>query len=234
MNTLYGFFQINKKLKCSLALVIKTITTFILAFFALAFATPGRCAVVNPEINSKPYFDFILYENLFKDGQEVQVKFVWDIKGLDMTEQKRLTVRPFLSNGAVEIFNPDLDKYINMADFYSLAPYLNEIMKIRLFGVQGSSNPFLLSFYIYDNTTGKSYQTPAKKIWGFGYYDKYIGLLNENLLGEESSVSLGTPLDGGDSHLENEPYKGPIKLYFWYLAPAFFLYGLVKSPNGFG
>ena len=180
------------------------------------------------------YFDFTLSGNLLKDGQEVEVKFVWDIKDLDMNDQKRLMVRPFLSGGAVEIFNPDSDRYIGVADFNSLLPYLRENMTVRFIGVQSSRDPLSLSFTIYDNLMGKSYKTPVKKVWGTSYYKAYTDLLNENLLKEIDSggVSQKNPEDLPVAQIDKS--RDPPQLYIWYLAPAFFLYGLLKSPNGFG
>jgi len=181
------------------------------------------------------YFDFTLSDNLLKDGQEVDVKFVWDIKGLDMKDQKRLTVRPFLSGGAVEIFNPDSNRYIGVADFNSLLPYLRENMTVRFSGVQSSRDPLSLSFTIYDNLMGRSYKTPVKKVWGTSYYKAYTDLLNENLLKEaDSAGGIGQKSAEASPVSQIDKSRDPPQLYIWYLAPAFFLYGLIKSPNGFG
>lgn len=189
-------------------------------------------AVQDP--SSIEYFDFIMSDNLLRDGQEVGVKFVWDINDLDMKDQKRLTIRPFLSGGAVEVFNHDSNKYIGVADFNSLLPYLRENMTIRFSGVQSSRDPLSLSFTIYDNLMGKSYKTPVKKVWGTSYYKAYTDLLNENLLkGTDSGyISQKSLEDSLVSQIDKS--RDPPQLYIWYLAPAFFLYGLLKSPNGFG
>ena len=183
---------------------------------------------------SGDYFDFIPSDNLLRDGQEVDVKFVWDIKDLDMKDQKRLTARPFLSSGAVEIFNPDSNRYIGVADFNSLLPYLRENMTIRFSGVQSSRDPLSLSFTIYDNLMGKSYKTPVKKVWGTSYYKAYTELLNENLLKEADSGDISQKSSEDSSVSQIDKSRDPPQLYIWYLAPAFFLYGLLKSPNGFG
>ncbi len=181
------------------------------------------------------YFDFTQSNNLLKDGQEIIIKFIWDIKDFDMKDQKRLTVRPLISGGAVEIYNLDSQRYIGIADFNSLLPYLREQMVVRFFGVESSHDPLLLGFVIYDNLMGKSYKTPVKKVWGIGYYKTYTDLLNENLLKKTDSVD-----DIGQKSAEASPVsqidksRDPPQLYIWYLAPAFFLYGLLKSPNGFG
>lgn len=189
-------------------------------------------AVQDP--SSIEYFDFTTSDNLLRDGQEIDVKFVWDIKDLDMRDQKRLTVRPFLSGGAVEIFNPDLNRYIGVADFNSLLPYLRESMTIRFFGVQSSRDPLALSFTIYDNLMGRSYKTPVKKVWGTSYYKAYTDLLNENLLKGADSGGIGQKNAEDSPVPQIDKSRDPPQLYIWYLAPAFFLYGLVKSPNGFG
>jgi len=180
------------------------------------------------------YFDFTLSDNLPRDGQEVDVKFVWNIKDLDMKDQKRLTVRPFLSGGAVEILNPDSNRYIGVADFNSLLPYLRENMTVRFSGVQSSRDPLSLSFTIYDNLMGKSYKTPVKKVWGISYYKAYTDLLNENLLKETVSSDVVQKDQEDTSVTQIDKSRDPPQLYIWYLAPAFFLYGLLKSPNGFG
>ena len=184
--------------------------------------------------SSIEYFDFTMSDNLLKDGQEVDIKFAWDIKDLDMKDQKRLTVKPFLSGGAVEIFNPDSNKYIGVADFNSLLQYLRENMTIRFSGVQSSRDPLALSFTIYDNLMGKSYKTPVKKVWGTSYYKAYTDLLNENILTDADSgdIDQKSSEDFQVSYIDKS--RDPPQLYIWYLAPAFFLYGLVKSPNGFG
>ena len=183
---------------------------------------------------SEEYFDFIMSNNLLRDGQEVDVKFVWDIKDLDMHDQKRLTVKPFLSGGAVEIFNPDLNRYIGVADFNSLLPYLRENMTVRFSGVQSSRDPLSLSFTIYDNLMGKSYKTPVKKVWGTSYYKTYTELLNENILKETDSGDISQKSSEASPVAQIDKSRDPPQLYIWYLAPAFFLYGLLKSPNGFG
>lgn len=186
------------------------------------------------ETNNSGYFEFQLSENLLKDGQEVLVKFVWDIKDFDMKDQKRLTVKPFLSSGAVEIYNLELDRYIGMAELNSVVPYLQEEMLLKFNGVQSSLKPLVLKFIIYDTLTGKNYTTPDKKVWGTVYYKKYTELLNEKLLKEFAANSTVA----SESTKNTEPTvvksQDPVKLYLWYLSPAFFLYGLLKSPNGFG
>ena len=183
---------------------------------------------------SEEYFDFTMSDNLLKDGQEVDIKFVWDINDLDMKDQKRLTVRPFLSGGAVEIFNPDSNRYIGVADFNSLLPYLRESMTVRFTGVQSSRDPLSLSFTIYDNLMGKSYKTPVKKVWGTSYYKAYTELLNENILKATDSGDISQKSSEDSSVSQIDKSRDPPQLYIWYLAPAFFLYGLLKSPNGFG
>ncbi len=195
------------------------------------FANPCLAEEVNISAN---YFDFTLSDNLLGDGKEVDVKFVWDIKGFDMNNQKRLTVRPFLSGGAVEIFNPDSSRYIGVADFNSLLPYLRENMTVRFSGVQSSRDPLSLSFTIYDNLMGKSYKTPIKKVWGTSYYKAYTDLLNESLLKEADSGDIGQKSMEASPVSQIDKSRDPPQLYIWYLAPAFFLYGLLKSPNGFG
>ncbi|PIS22501.1 hypothetical protein COT50_01680, partial [candidate division WWE3 bacterium CG08_land_8_20_14_0_20_41_10] len=42
-------------------------------------------------------FDFILPQNVLRDGQEVVAQFTWNIQDFTMVEQKRLTVKPFIS-----------------------------------------------------------------------------------------------------------------------------------------
>lgn len=180
------------------------------------------------------YFDFHVSDNVLRDGQEVKVDFVWDIAGFDMFNQKRLTVKPFISGGAVEIFNPDSNRYIGVADFNSLLPYLREKMTVRFFGVQSLRDPLMLSFTIYDNLMGKSYKTPVKKVWGTSYYKTYTDLLNENLLKGTDSGDISQKSSEDLTVSQIDKSRDPPQLYIWYLAPAFFLYGLLKSPNGFG
>lgn len=184
--------------------------------------------------SSIEYFDFTLSDNLLKDGQEVDIEFVWDINDLDMKDQRRLAIRPFMSGGAVEILNPDSNRYIGVADFNSLLPYLRENMTVRFSGVQSSRDPLSLSFTIYDNLMGKSYKTPVKKVWGTSYYKAYTDLLNENLLNEADSGDISQKSSDDSTVSLVDKSRDPPQLYIWYLAPAFFLYGLLKSPNGFG
>ncbi len=204
--------------------------------FALVFDSIP-CLAQN---QSSGYFDFQLSDNMLKDGQEVKVKFVWDIKDFEMKNQKRLTVRPFITGGAVEIFSTELNRYIGMTDFNSTLPYLRQEMTVKFNGVQSSQNPLLLNFVIYDTLTGKNYPTPVKKIWGTAYYKKYTDLLNDNLIKgdvDDSVIQLKSEdVTGPDSNVNksHDKSKDPLKLYLWYLSPAFFLYGLLKSPNGFG
>jgi len=151
-----------------------------------------------------------------------------------MAGQRRLTVKPYISAGAVEIYNKDLKKFVGITDFNSQLPYLQEEIPLRFIGVQSLETPASLHFYIYDTLTGQKYETPVKKIWGTAYYKKYTDLLNENILktsGDENTltesvVDVVKPVD-------SKP-NDPVKIYLWYLSPAFFLYGLLKSPNGFG
>lgn len=206
---------------------------YILILFVMLYTSAGVCLAQELVIPDN-YFDFIPSDNLLRDGQEVGIKFVWDIKDLDMKDQKRLTVKPFLSGGAVEIFNPDSNRYIGVADFNSLLPYLRENMTIRFSGVQSSRDPLSLSFTIYDNLMGKSYKTTVKKVWGTSYYKAYTELLNENLLKEADSGDISQKSSEDSSVSQIDKSRDPPQLYIWYLAPAFFLYGLLKSPNGFG
>jgi len=186
------------------------------------------------ETIDQKYFDFILLKNVLRDGQEVVVQFNWNIKDFNMTGQKRLTVKPFISAGAVEIYNEDLKKFVGVTDFSSQLPYLQKEMRLRFSGVQNIETPAALHFYIYDTLTGQKYETFIKKVWGTVYYKKYTDLLNENILrtsGDgktlaESVVDIVKPAD-------DKP-NDPVKIYLWYLSPAFFLYGLLKSPNGPG
>jgi len=180
------------------------------------------------------YFDFTLPQNVLRDGQKVTVQFNWNIKDFNMTGQKRLTVKPFISAGAVEIYNEDLKKFIGIADFNSQLPYLQEKMLLRFSGVQSLETPASLHFYVYDTLTGQKYETPIKKVWGTTYYKKYTDLLNENILKSSGDgKTLTESVIDAVKPTENKP-NDPVKIYLWYFGPAFFLYGLLKSPNGFG
>lgn len=206
----------------------------ILCIYAILISIVYPRVCFAQEVDTKSYFDFELSQNLLKDGQEVQSKFLWNIKDFEMAGQKRLTVKPFISGGAVEIFNEDLNRYIGVADFNSTLPYLRQEMAIKFSGVQSSQNPLSLNFVIYDTLTGKNYSTPSKKVWGTAYYKKYTELLNDSILKEPAEVGAiqeraVVPVSSGVDKSQD-----PVKLYLWYLSPAFFLYGLVKSPNGFG
>jgi hypothetical protein len=186
------------------------------------------------EVNDDYYFDFSLPQNVLRDGQEVAVQFSWNITDFEMVGQKRLTVKPFISAGAVEIYNADLAAFVGVADLNSELPYLQKEMRLRFSGVQNLETPAVLHFSIYDTLAGQKYETPDKKIWGTAYYQKYTNLLNESILrtsGEKDAL-VGAPIDGVKP-------TDPVKVYLWYLGPAFFLFGLtrgtvVKLPNGFG
>jgi len=185
-------------------------------------------------------FDFILPQNVLRDGQEVVAQFTWNIQDFTMVEQKRLTVKPFISAGAVEIYNEDLKKFVGTADFNSWLPSLQKEMRVRFSGVQSLETPASLHFYLYDTLTGKKYETPVKKVWGTAYYKKYTDLINENIL-----LNTGIPKTSNDAKTltesvidvakpaDTKPHD-PVKIYLWYLSPALFLYGLLKSPHGFG
>ena len=179
-------------------------------------------------------FDFTLPENLLNDGHEMIVQFNWNIKNFDMVGQKRLTVKPFISAGAVEIYNEKLKKFIGLADFNNTLPYLEKEVVLKFKGVRGLETPAYLHFTIYDTLTGQKYETPDKKVWGAMYYREYTDLLNENIIktiGDDTE--LAEPSANTSDVLRTEP-EDPITLYLWYLAPALFFYGLLKSPNGFG
>lgn len=185
------------------------------------------------------YFDFVLLkdslsQNILKDGQIITIEFTWNIKDFNMTEQKRLTVKPFISAGAVEIYNEDLKKFTGTADFNSQLPYLQKQMLLKFSGVQGLETPASLYFYIFDTLTGQEYETSDKKIWGIAYYNKYTDLLNESILKDANNEEepAGITIDTVKP-ADNKP-KDPVKIYLWYLSPALFLYGLLKSTNVFG
>lgn len=179
-------------------------------------------------------FDFTLPQNVLKDGQEVVAQFSWNIQDFTTVGQRRLTVKPFISAGAVEIYNDGLKKFVGTADFNSVLPYLQKEMRVRFSGVQNLETPASLHFSIYDTLTGEKYETPVKKVWGTAYYKNYTDLVNENILktsGDnkiltESIIEVAKPVD-------TKP-ADPIKIYLWYLSPALFLYGLLKSSHGFG
>jgi hypothetical protein len=177
---------------------------------------------------SNYYFDFSLADNVLSDGQECPVKFEWNIKDVDTATQTRFTVKPHTSAGAVEIYNEDLKKFVGTAEASSQFPNLQQEMLVKFSGVQSSENPIPLKFIIFDTLTDQIYETPVKKVWGTAYYKKYMGLLNESI--------LKPPTDDGtvtDIVIDGIKPADPIKIYLWYLGPAFFLYGLLKSPNGF-
>ena len=206
---------------------------FCIVIILSAIFCPRVYSIQQDNVEQK-YFNFILPQNVLKDGQEIKVEFSWNIKDFNMADQNRLTVRPFISAGAVEIYNQDLGTYVGNADFNTRLPYLQKEILLRFKGVQSSENPISLHFVIYDTLTGLNYSTPIKNIWGTAYYKKYTDLLNENLLkdyGESEESAIG---DIEDTKTADEKPRDPPKIYLWYLSPAFFLYGLLKSPNGFG
>lgn len=186
------------------------------------------------EVVEPRYFDFDLPSNLIMDGREIKVKFRYDVKNLDMKSQKRLTVKPYISAGAVDIFNDPLNRFVGMADFISLLPYLREEMTLRFSGVQSSENSVSLRFVVSDVYTGKSYPTPTKKVWGTAYYKKYTDLLNENILKKPVEDGIVEEDYSDTVNSSKSGTRDPVRIYLWYLSPAFFLYGLLKSPNGFG
>ena len=206
---------------------------FCIVIILSAIFCPRVYSIQQDNVEQK-YFNFILPQNVLKDGQEIKVEFSWNIKDFNMADQKRLTVRPFISAGAVEIYNQDLGTYVGNADFNTRLPYLQKEILLRFKGVQSSENPISLHFVIYDTLTGLNYSTPTKNIWGTAYYKKYTDLLNENLLkdyGESEESAIGDIEDA--TTVEKKP-RDPPKIYLWYLSPAFFLYGLLKSHNGSG
>lgn len=180
------------------------------------------------------YFDFTLPQNMLRDGQEVTVQFNWNIEDFNMAGQKRLTVKPFISAGAVEIYNENLKKFVGIADFNSTLPYLQKEMLVKFSGVQSLETPASLHFSIYNILTGQKYETPDKKVWGTAYYKKYTDLLNETIL--KTSGDAKTPTESVIDVAKPPENKlaDPVKIYLWYLSPALFLYGLLKSPHGFG
>ncbi len=192
------------------------------------------CVCFAQESANNGYFDFDLSQNLLRDGQEVKVKFRWAITDFDMRDQKRLTVKPFLSSGAVAIYNEDLGRYIGMADFSSTFPYLREEMTLKFSGIQSLQSPAVLTFVVSDTLTDKNYPTPANKIWGTAYYTRYTDLLNENILSASREEKVEQTENTNIAKTDINKPQDPVKLYLWYLSPAFFLYGLLKSPSGFG
>lgn len=179
-------------------------------------------------------FDFTLPQNVLRDGQEVVVQFIWNIQDFNMVGQRRLTVKPFISAGAVEIYNENLKKFVGMADFNSTLPYLQKEMRVRFSGVQSLETPASLHLYIYDTLTGQKYETPTKKVWGTAFYKKYTDLLNESILKTSSDAKTLTESTVDASKPADNKPNDPLKIYLWYLSPALFLYGLLKSPHGFG
>lgn len=183
---------------------------------------------------SETYLDFSLSSNILKNGQESFVQFDWDIKDFDMVDQKRLTVRPFLSAGTMEIFNEDLHLFIASTEVSSRLPYLKKEMLVRFNDVQDSQTSLSLKFVIYDTLTGKNYSTPSKKVWGMAYYKKYTDLLNQRIIKNPEEFETAMNAIPSDLIAYQKTYRDPLKIYLWYLSPAFFLYGLLKFPNGFG
>jgi hypothetical protein len=185
------------------------------------------------ETSDVHYFDFTLPQNVLADGQEITVAFTWDIQGLTMAGQKRLTVKPISSVGAVEVYSDVLGKYVGMADVTSAFPYLQHHVKLRFKGIQGLESPALVQFVIADTLTRQKYETRVKKVWGTAYYKRYTAALNENIL-KTSHTVVPAPALSNTASSTVSTFHDPVKLYLWYLSPAFFLYGLLKSPHGFG
>ena len=66
------------------------------------------------------------------------------------------------------------------------------------------------------------------------YYKKYTDLLNENILKTSNDDETLTKSVVDVVKPAGSKPNDPVKIYLWYLSPAFFLYGLLKSPHGFG
>ncbi len=197
------------------------ISSIVLSKAAFSLSTPA---------SYKRYFDFSLQSYSVRDAQDTKVTFLWNISGLTMPGQKRLTVIPYSSNGRVVIYNPATESFVSAADLAENYPYLEEIMTMRVYGIKGSIVSYSLKFLIRDFYTGITYETAEKKLWDFAFYEKYAELLNKNLL--ESTLSA---VESDPPPPPPEPatadYKNPIKVRLWYLSPLFFLVGLLKLHN---
>lgn len=173
------------------------------------------------------YFDFVLPVRIQNDNTEVVIKFKYDIPALSKSEGCRLTVKPVISSGSVEIYNLQTLTYIHGSDPPGSMPCLKQELPVKFTGIT-SDAPVTLFFVIYDTFTGQQYRTPEQKIWGSNYYHEYTSLLNDSLKNPEETSS--SYIEGPKISEPPVPIN-PVKIYLWYLAPAFFLAGLIKLPD---
>lgn len=182
-------------------------------------------------------FDFRLGKYLIEENKELSVEFNYSLKGFKETG---FLVRPFISNGIIEILNEVKGIWVPTYGIVSNFSYLNKNTVIRVKGL--SIEKTELWFEVINIGTGDVFLTPKRYVWGNKVYENYIGKVNNNINNNNEEVSEENVLGfsvfessqskkGGESEnnennlwkrLENIP-----KVYFFVLSIVVFVSSLV-------
>lgn len=125
------------------------------------------------------YFDFSLNRYLIDENKEKVVNFKYELEGFD---EGLFLVKPFISNGVVEVFNPEKNMWVSSFSLVSDLPTLQKemLIKIKGFGIEKTC----LYFEILNLSNGQVYITPKKEIWSKKVYEKYLENLNKKIKGD--------------------------------------------------
>lgn len=148
-------------------------------------------------------FDFHLGRYLVEDKKEFKVYFDYSLVNYS---KDVFRVRPFVGNGFVEIFNPDLNKWILPSFALSELPSITEEMIVRVGGLSVVQSQ--MYFEIFNTLTGEIFKTPSKKIWSGAVYSKFLENVNETMEKEQllREERLSEPVEYIDSvELEKKP-----------------------------
>jgi len=142
-------------------------------FIVLVFIYRVVCVAENN------YFDFSLSRYLIDENKETVVDFKYELEGFT---EKLLLVKPFITNGIVEVFNPEKNLWVSSFSLVSDLPNIQKEMLIRIkgFGIEKTD----LYFEILNLSNGQVYLTPKKYIWSKKVYEKYLEDLNKKIKGD--------------------------------------------------
>jgi hypothetical protein len=129
--------------------------------------------------------DFVIERNLITYDGKFMVTF--DVEEIPL---KKYYVRPILSNGNIEIFDPRSGDWIRSGDVGSKMPLLQKDLFLKISSLE--QNKHNLSFEIMNINTGEISKLKDINIYGKKVYDQYIDSVNMSIKGLQYNDEIPT------------------------------------------
>lgn len=163
-------------------------------------------------------FDYSIKENLVSENIETKVTFNYSLLGY---EEADFIIKPLISSGIVEIYNPEYGEWVGSYSYKNNFPTLSKNMVIRFQSLMVERT--YLWFEIANLKNGLIYFTPKKIVWGEKIYDGYVENVNYSIVNAAASVkeSSGEVLEVTEIKTN---YKNKYMEYLENLPKSFYLY----------